>query len=82
MALFDTFSRTSKELDKQIQDKLAKKAQPKTGKANNLLSRINQIKSRVQENLGEYQDDYGLVITNEEVKEIYKKLNIRRIYER
>lgn len=74
MALFDTYSRSSKELDKNLREKLAKKAQPKTGKANNLLTRINLIRSRVSENLGEYQDDYKILIKDEEVKDYFNKI--------
>ena len=74
MALFDTFSRSSKELDKKLQDKLAKKAQPKTGKANNLLTRINLIKSRVAENLGEYQNDYKILISDEDIKDYFEDM--------
>lgn len=73
-ALFDTFSRSSKELDKQLKAKMEKKSKPKGGKANNLLTRINNIRDRVQENLGEYKDDYIILIKDEEIKEYFQKL--------
>jgi DNA polymerase I-like protein with 3'-5' exonuclease and polymerase domains len=71
MALFDTYSRSSKEIDKALKEKLAKKAKPKTGKADNLLNRINTIRQRIQENLGEYREDYRILITDEEIKEYF-----------
>lgn len=74
MALFDTYSRTSKEIDKALKEKLAKKSKPKTGKANNLLNRINTIKERVQENLGEYRNDYIILTKDEEIKQYFQKL--------
>ena len=74
MALFDTYSRSSKEIDKALKEKLAKKAKPKTGKANNLLTRINMIRERITENLGEYKDDYDVLIKDEEIKAYFNKL--------
>lgn len=74
MALFDTYSRSSKELDKQLKEKLAKKTKPKNGKANNLLSRINNIRNKVLENLGEYQNDYKILIKEEEIKEYFSHI--------
>lgn len=72
MALFDTFSRSSKELDNQLKEKLSKKAQPKkSGKANNLLTRINLIRTRVEENLGSYKKDYLVLKKNEEIEEYF-----------
>lgn len=73
-ALFDTFSRSSKELDKQLKAKLEKKTKAKGGKSNNLLSRINTIRDRVAENLGEYKDDYEILISEEEVKAYFDKI--------
>ena len=41
MALFDTYSRSSKELDKKVKEKIEKKTQPKkNSKSNNLLTSI------------------------------------------
>lgn len=72
-ALFDTFSRSSKELDKQLKAKLEKKQKPR-GKSNNLLARINNIRDRVEENLGEYKNDYNILIKDEEVSNYFKEL--------
>ena len=48
MALFDTYSRSSKEIDAALKEKLKKKAQPKkNSKSNNLLTKINMIKYRI-----------------------------------
>lgn len=74
MALFDTYSRSSKELDKKLKEKLEKKLKPKNSKSTNLLTRINLIKSRVQENLGEYQNDYKILISEEDVKDYFNKI--------
>lgn len=74
MALFDTYSRSSKEMDKALKEKLAKKAKPKTGKTNNLLTRINTIKQRVEENLGEYKDDYIILAKDEEIKNYFEQI--------
>ena len=74
MALFDTYSRSSKEIDRMIKEKIEKKTKPKNGKTNNLLTRINLIKKRVSENLGEYRDDYKILITDEEVKDYFKRM--------
>ena len=74
MALFDTYSRTSKELDKKLKEKIDKKAKPKSGKANNLLTRINTIRERVTENLGEYQNDYKILKDEEELREYFSKI--------
>lgn len=71
MALFDTFSRSSKELDNKLKERLAKKAQPKKGKSNNLLTRINLIRKRVDENLGSYRSDYLILRNDEEIKEYF-----------
>ena len=68
MALFNTYSRSSKEMDKVLKEKMAKKAKPKGGKANNLLTRINTIKQRVDENLGEYKNDYEILIKDDEIR--------------
>ena len=46
MALFDTYSRTSKEMDRMLKEKALKKSQnKKTSKSNNLLARINAIRA-------------------------------------
>lgn len=74
MALFDTYSRSSKELDKLLQQRIEKKIKPKNAKSNNLLSRINLIKQRVAENLGEYQNDYKILISDEDVKQYFNKI--------
>ena len=74
MALFDTYSRSSKEMDRILKEKANKKTRPKTGKSNNLLTRINTIRERVEENLGEYKDDYIILTKDEEVKDYFLKL--------
>ena len=74
MALFDTYSRSSKEMDRILKEKANKKIKPKTGKSNNLLTRINTIRERVEENLGEYKDDYIILTKDEEVKDYFLKL--------
>lgn len=72
MALFDTYSRSSKELDKKLKEKLAKKAQPsKNSKSNNLLTRINAIRERVKNNLSEYENDYVILKSDEEIIEYF-----------
>ena len=59
MALFDTYSRSSKEIDAALKEKLKKKAQPKkNSKSNNLLTRVNMIKDRVEKNLGILYNKY------------------------
>lgn len=72
MALFNTYSRTSKEMDKALKEKMAKKAKPKGGKANNLLTRINNIKQKVEENLGEYKDDYIVLTKDDEIRDYFE----------
>lgn len=75
MALFDTYSRSSKELDKALNEKLAKKAQPKkNSNSNSLLSRINLIRERVKQNLSEYENDYIILRTDEEVVKYFDKI--------
>ena len=72
MALFDTYSRSSKEIDAALKEKLKKKAQPKkNSKSNNLLTRVNMIKERVEKNLGEYKNDYKILIKDEEIIEYF-----------
>lgn len=72
MALFDTYSRSSKEIDAALKEKLKKKAQPKkNSKSNNLLTRVNMIKDRVEKNLGEYKNDYRILIKDEEIIEYF-----------
>ena len=72
MALFDTYSRSSKEIDAALKEKLKKKAQPKkNSKSNNLLTRVNMIKDRVEKNLGEYKNDYKILIKDEEIIEYF-----------
>lgn len=78
-ALFDTFSRSSKELDKQLKAKLEKKQKSKGGKSNNLLARINNIRDRVEENLGEYKNDYNILIKDEEIKEYFDCIRTKRL---
>lgn len=75
MALFDTFSKTSKELDKELQQKLNKKIDKQSsGKGVGILQRIQEVTKRVNEHLGSYVDDYQLLITDEDVKEYFKKI--------
>ena len=75
MALFDTYSRSSKELDKKLKEKIDKKLQPKkNSKSNNLLTRVNLIRERVANNLGEYQNDYIILVKDEEVKNYFDKI--------
>ena len=70
MALFGTYTRTTKELDQRLKEKLIKKAQPtKKGKANNLLARINAIRER-----GEYKDDYNILMKDEEIKKYFNHI--------
>lgn len=72
MALFGTYSRSSKELDKKLKEKLSKKAQPsKNSKSNNLLTRINAIRERVKTNLSEYENDYVILKKDEEIKNYF-----------
>lgn len=79
MALFDTYSRSSKEVDKALKEKLAKKAKPKTGKANSLLNRINTIRQRVQENLSEYRNDYIILTKEEEIHNYFESIRANGI---
>lgn len=79
MALFNTYSRSSKEMDKALKEKLAKKAKPKAGKANNLLTRIQTIRQRVEENLGEYKDDYIVLTKDEEIRDYFKKVRENKL---
>lgn len=75
MALFDTYSRSSKELDKKVKEKIEKKTQPKkNSKSNNLLSRVNLIRERVANNLGEYQNDYIILIKDEDIINYFNKI--------
>lgn len=75
MALFDTYSRSSKELDKKVKEKIEKKTQPKkNSKSNNLLTRVNLIRERVTNNLGEYQNDYIILIKDEDIKNYFNKI--------
>lgn len=75
MALFDTYSRSSKELDKKVKEKIDKKLQPKkNSKSNNLLTRVNLIRERVTNNLGEYQNDYIILIKDEDIKNYFNKI--------
>ena len=72
MALFDTYSRSSKEIDAALKEKLKKKTQPKkNSKSNNLLTRVDMIKDRVEKNLGEYKNDYKILIKDEEIIEYF-----------
>ena len=80
MALFDTYSRTSKEMDRMLKEKALKKSQnKKTSKSNNLLARINAIRERISENLGEYKDDYRILISNEEIEEYFEHIRANGI---
>lgn len=75
MALFDTYSRSSKELDKKVKEKIEKKTQPKkNSKSNNLLTRVNLIRERVANNLGEYQNDYIILIKDEDIINYFNKI--------
>ena len=75
MALFDTYSRSSKELDKKLKEKIEKKTQPKkNSKSNNLLTRVNLIRERVTNNLGEYQNDYIILRDDQEVIDYFDKI--------
>lgn len=75
MALFDTFSRSKKELDKAIKQKIDKKIATKTNsKNNNLLDRIQEATKRVNENLSEYLDDYVTLTTNEDIVNYFNKI--------
>jgi DNA polymerase I-like protein with 3'-5' exonuclease and polymerase domains len=75
MALFDTYSRSSKELDKKVKEKIEKKTQPKkNSKSNNLLTRVNLIRERVTNNLGEYQNDYIILIKDEDIVNYFNKI--------
>lgn len=75
MALFDTYSRSSKELDKKVKEKIEKKTQPKkNSKSNNLLTRVNLIRERVASNLGEYQNDYIILIKDEDIINYFNKI--------
>lgn len=75
MALFDTYSRSSKELDKKVKEKIEKKTQPKkNSKSNNLLTRVNLIRERVANNLGEYQNDYIILIKDEDIISYFNKI--------
>lgn len=75
MALFDTYSRSSKELDKKVKEKIDKKLQPKkNSKSNNLLTRVNLIRERVTNNLGEYQNDYIILIKDKDIKNYFNKI--------
>jgi len=75
MALFDTYSRSSKELDKKVKEKIEKKTQPKkNSKSNNLLTRVNLIRERVANNLGEYQNDYIILIKDEDIVNYFNKI--------
>lgn len=75
MALFDTYSRSSKEIDKALREKIKKKTQPKkNSKSNNLLTRVNLIKERVDKNLGEYKDDYKILIKDEDIVEYFNHI--------
>lgn len=75
MALFDTYSRSSKELDKKVKEKIEKKTQPKkNSKSNNLLTRVNLIRERVANNLGEYQNDYIILIKDEDIIDYFNKI--------
>ena len=75
MALFDTYSRSSKELDKKVKEKIEKKTQPKkNSKSNNLLTRVNLIRERVANNLGEYQNDYIILIKDEDIVNYFSRI--------
>ena len=75
MALFDTYSRSSKELDKKVKEKIEKKTQPKkNSKSNNLLTRVNLIRERVANNLGEYQNDYIILVKDEDIINYFNKI--------
>lgn len=75
MALFDTFSRSSKELDNKLKEKLAKKSEPKkSSKVNNLLTRINLIKKRIEENLGKYKNDYLILKKDNEIEQYFDQI--------
>ena len=80
MALFDTYSRTSKELDRMLKERALKKSQSKrASKSNNLLNRINTIRERVNENLGEYKDDYVILKSNEEIENYFNSIKANGI---
>lgn len=74
MALFDTFSRSSKEFDKILREKITKKAESKTKRSKNILDRIQDIKRRVAENLGEYKDDYIILTSEKDLNEYFDKI--------
>lgn len=75
MALFDTYSRSSKEIDKALKEKIKKKIEPKkNSKLNNLLSRINLIREKVEKNLGQYKKDYKLLINNDDIVLYFSKI--------
>ena len=63
MPLFDVPARLTKAQDKKIASKSkSKKVVATTTKSGgNLLSRINQIKATVEQNLGQYKDEYQLI---------------------
>ena len=80
MALFDTYSRTSKEIDKALREKMKKKAQPKkNSKSNNLLTTINLIRERIDKNLGEYKKDYVILKKEDEIKEYFDHIRTNGI---
>ncbi len=80
-ALFDTYSRSSKEMDKFIRERAEKKltGSRKSTKSNNLLERINNIKQRVADNLGEYKNDYVILVKDEEVKEYFDRIRANKV---
>lgn len=57
-----------------VKNKLAKKTSPKASKSTSLLERINNIRSRVDQNLGAYKDDYLILRTDDEVKNYFDKI--------
>ena len=74
MALFDTFSRSSKDLDKALIEKTKTKQIKTKSKQNGLLDRISNIRKIVMENLGQYRDDYIVLTCNEDIRRYVDKI--------
>lgn len=74
MALFDTFSRSSKDLDKALIEKTKTKQTKTKSKQNGLLDRISNIRKIVMENLGQYRDDYIVLTCNDDIRRYVDKI--------
>lgn len=72
-ATFDFLRDNSVEKDKEILNKI-KKTEKKAPKTNDMISRINEIKRVVEDNLGKYKNDYKILITNEEIQAYFNKI--------